>query len=694
MHMRVDSQQKVTAEHLKRSAYLYVRQSTLRQVVENTESTKRQYALRERAIALGWNSESIVVIDSDLGQSGAQAADRQGFQRLAADVSLGRAGVVIGLEVSRLARNSADWHRLLEICALADTLILDEDGIYNPADFNDRLLLGLKGTMSEAELHVIRARLTGGINNKARRGELRKDLPVGFVYNDDGDVEFDPDRQVQETIRLFFDTFQRTGSAYATGRHFYKEKILFPVKVRKGPSRGEIGWEQLTHSRALQILHNPRYAGVYFFGRHKSRKRPGGGRTYKKVPLSDWLAFIPNAHEGYITLEQYEANQQRLKAGAQAYRDRIKTPPREGPALLQGLAICGMCGDRMSIRYHSRNGKLVPDYVCSRRSVQRCQSKLCQKAAGSVIDAYVSELLIETVSPMALKVALSVQGELESRLKEADHIRKQQVERHRYEAELARRRFLRVDPDNRLVAASLESDWNEKLRNLTRSEEEYVKQTAADHKLLSREERQQILALSSNFPKLWRRTDISDRERKRIVRLILEDVTIKRETTAIKLLVRFKGGATKSVSLAPPPTTMELHRTKKEIIDEIDRMLDDHSYIEIADALNKKGHRTGYGRSFTEANVMRLRMIYHLKPRYDRLRAKGYLTSGEIAKMLGTYVAKVHEMRMAGILKSAPAGHGRDVLFLPPDRKIIRFLANVQKKNFGSLPTECLLNYK
>jgi len=692
--MQVDSQQKVTAEHLKRSAYLYIRQSTLRQVLENTESTKRQYALRERAVALGWTSESIVVIDSDLGQSGAQAADREGFQRLAADVSLGRAGVVIGLEVSRLARNSADWHRLLEICALAGTLILDEDGIYDPAHFNDRLLLGLKGTMSEAELHVIRARLTGGIISKARRGELRKDLPVGFVYNDDGNVELDPDQQVQKTIRLFFDTFHQTGSAYAAGRHFYKEKILFPVKVRKGPSRGEIAWEQLTHSRALQILHNPRYAGAYFFGRHKSRKRPGGGRAYTKVPPADWLSFIPNAHEGYITLEQYDANQKRLKESAQTYRDRIKTPPREGPALLQGLAICGMCGDRMSIRYHSRNGKLVPDYVCSRRSVQRCQSKLCQKAAGSVIDAYISQLLIETVSPMALKVALSVQSELESRLKEADHIRKQHVERHRYEAELARRRFLRVDPDNRLVAASLEADWNEKLRNLTSSEQEYEKLSAADHKLLSQEQRQQILALSSDFPKLWRRTDISDRERKRIVRLILEDVTIKREPTEIKLFIRFKGGATKLVSLAPPPTTAELHRTKKDIIDEIDRMLDDHSYVEIAEALNKKGLRTGYGRNFTEDNVMRLRMTYHLKPRYDRLRAKGFLTSGEIAKMLGTYVAKVHELRMAGILKCVPAGHGRDVLFLPPDRKTMRFISNVQKKNFACLPKECLLNYK
>jgi hypothetical protein len=593
-----------------------------------------------------------------------------------------------------LARNSADWHRLLEICALSACLILDEDGLYDPTNFNDRLLLGLKGTMSEAELHLIRARMIGGIINKAKRGELKKDLPVGFVYNADGQVELDPDQQVQHTIRLFFETFKRTGSAYSTGRHFYKQKIAFPCKVRKGPSRGEIVWEQLTQARALQILHNPTYAGAYCFGKNKSRKGASGRRVYSKRPRSEWVAFIPSAHQGYISLEEFEANEQRLKEGAQAYRDRIKCPPREGPALLQGLALCGICGDRMSIHYHSRDGKLIPDYLCSQRSIQRCLSKKCQKVPGSGIDTYISKLLIETVSPMALEIALSVQGELESRLKEADLIRKQNVERCRYEADAAKRRYLCVDPDNRLVAASLEADWNEKLRSFTHSQEEYARQSASDHHLLSQQQREQILALSSDFPKLWQRSDISDRERKRIVRLIIEDVTIKREADAIKLHVRFKGGATKTVSVAPPPTTQELHRTKQEVIDNIDRMLDDHSYVEIADALNKKGLRTGYGREFTESNVMRLRMVYRLKPRYERLRAKGFLTSGEVAKLIGTYIDKVHELRAAGYLQSVPAGHGRDVLFCPPDRTTLKALKAIQSKNFGHIPTECLVNYK
>ncbi len=259
--------QKVTASHLRRDAYLYVRQSTVRQVFENTESTQRQYALRERAVALGWPIERVIVIDSDQGQSGSSSTDREGFQRLVGEVGMGRAGIVLGLEVSRLARNSSDWHRLLEICALTDTLILDEDGIYSPSDFNDRLLLGLKGTMSEAELHVLRARLRGGILNQARRGALRTPLPVGLVYDPTGNVVLDPDSQVQQSIRHLFETFERTGSASATVKHFRKQGLRFPRRPRSGPHKGELLWEALWHCRVLRVLHNPRYAGAFFFGR-------------------------------------------------------------------------------------------------------------------------------------------------------------------------------------------------------------------------------------------------------------------------------------------------------------------------------------------------------------------------------------------------------------------------------------------
>jgi DNA invertase Pin-like site-specific DNA recombinase len=291
---------KVTAAHLRRQAYLYVRQSTLRQVFENQESTKRQYALRERALALGWSPEQIVVIDCDLGHSGASATDRPGFQRLVADVGMGVAGIVLGLEVSRLARSSTDWARLLEICALTDTLLLDEDGTYDPANFNDRLLLGLKGTMSEAELHFLKARMRGGQLNKARRGELKMPLPVGFVYGPDGRVVVDPDQQVREAIATFFATFRRTGSATATVRAFREQGLRLPLRVRRGPHRGELHWVPLVNSRALQILHNPRYAGAFFYGRSSVRKGVDGHLRARKLPREEWIAFFPDSHPGYI----------------------------------------------------------------------------------------------------------------------------------------------------------------------------------------------------------------------------------------------------------------------------------------------------------------------------------------------------------------------------------------------------------
>src|ERR1700731_4778539 len=287
--MNREMHQKVKTTHLKRNAYLYIRQSSLRQVFENSESTKRQYALRQKAVALGWPEDRIIVLDSDLGQSGASAVDREGFQQLVTEVGLGRAGIVMGLEVSRLARNSTDWHRLLEICALTDTLILDEDGIYDPRHFNDRLLLGLKGAMSEAELHVIRARLQGGIWNKARRGELQCPLPVGLVYNSEGRPILDPDKQVQESMRFFFDAFRRTGSACAVVKAFRQKQLLFPRRLKKGPNKGELLWAELIHSRALYILHNPRYAGAFVYGRNRTRARPDGSTTYTKVPRENWI---------------------------------------------------------------------------------------------------------------------------------------------------------------------------------------------------------------------------------------------------------------------------------------------------------------------------------------------------------------------------------------------------------------------
>jgi len=663
--MTQDAHQKVKASHLKRNAYLYVRQSTLRQVLENTESTQRQYALRQHAAALGWPLDRIIVIDTDLGQSGASAADREGFQRLVTEVSLGRAGIVLGLEVSRLARNSMDWHRLLEICALADTLILDEDGVYDPAHFNDRLLLGLKGTMSEAELHVLRARLQGGIRNKAQRGELFVRPPMGYSYTPEGKMVLNPDQQVQQAVRLLFETFRRTGSAMATVKYFAEQGLQFPRHVHTGPNKGDVVWAGLEHSRALRILHNPRYAGAFVYGRTHMRKTLEGAWVIEVVPREEWEVLIRGAHPGYIDWEEYEQNQCRLRDNSQAYgKDRRRSPPREGPALLQGLLLCGRCGKRMTVRYHSRHGQLIPDYVCQREGIEHGEP-ICQHIPGAAIDEAIGNILVEAVTPITLEVALAVQQELQSRLDEADRLRQQQVERARYEAELARRRYLRVDPDNRLVADSLEADWNDKLRLLTEAQQVCEQQRAQDRKILDEEQHAAILSLATHFPQIWRDSATPDRERKRMVRLLLEDVTLIR-AEHLTLHIRFKGGAHRTLQLPLPQRSWEQRQTRSEVVAAIDRLLDDHIYPEIAAILNSEGMQSGEGKSFTARIVAGIQRRFGLKSRYDRLRAAGLLTLEEIAQVLDLSTTRVKIWLRHGLLRGHPYDNSNACLYEHP----------------------------
>lgn len=660
--------QKVTASHLRRYAYLYVRQSTVRQVFENTESTLRQYALRERAVALGWPIERVHVIDSDLGKSGASSADREGFQKLVGEVGMGRAGIVLGLEVSRLARNSTDWHRLLEICALTDTLILDEDGVYNSGDFNDRLLLGLKGTMSDAELHVLHARLRGGILNQARRGALKLPLPVGLVYDPAGNVALDPDGQVQHSIRHLFESFERTGSASATVRHFRTQGLRFPRRPHGGPHKGELLWEPLRHWRVLCVLHNPRYAGAFFFGRSRTRKRPGDSIVVERLPRDEWIALLPSAHPGYISWEQFEANLTRLRDNAQAHgAERRKSPPREGPALLQGLGVCGVCGRRMTVRYHVRSGRQWPEYVCQSHGVETATAK-CQFIPGSGIDKAIGELLVETVTPVTLEVALQVQDELEARAGEADALRRQRVERARYEADLARRRFMEADPGNRLVVDVLEAEWNDKLRALHDAQEEFEHRRAEDYQTLDDERRKQILALATDFPRLWNDPRTPQRERKRMVRLLLEDVTLTKgdEITAG---VRFRGGATRSLTLPLAQPSWQLRQTAPEVVAEIDALLDQHTVGQIVTLLNERGRVSGWAKPFTRRIVQRLRHDYGLKTRYDRLRGAGMLTLSEIGSLLGISTETVKIWQNHGLLHAHTYNDKKECLYEHPGDK-------------------------
>ena len=662
--MTTDQSRKVTASHLKRGAYLYVRQSTIRQVFENSESTRRQYDLRNRAIALGWPSENVIVIDSDLGQSGASAADRAGFQKLVTEVGLGNAGIVLGLEVSRLARNSSDWHRLLEICALSDTLLLDEDGLYSPRDFNDRLLLGLKGTMSEAELHFLRARLRGGIENKARRGELRSLLPVGLAYDNRGKVVLDPDKQIQEALRSFFNVYERTGSAMGIVRYFREAGLLFPSWIRGGAKKGDLVWGPLGHTRALQVLHNPRYAGVFFFGRTHATKKSNGRHFSKPLPQDEWHTLIPDAHPGYISWEQYQRNQKRLSECARwRGSDRMASPPGKGSALLQGIAICGVCGRRMTVRYHNRRGQLDANYVCQRDGIEKSEP-ICQSVQGTGLDQAVGELLVEKIKPHALRMALSVQAELQSRLDETDALRRRQVERVKYEAELARQRFRHVDPRNRLVADSLEAEWNEKLRELRDAEEEYENKRKQDRGMLDDARKADILALAKNFPKVWRNPRTPSQERKRMVRLVLEDVTIIK-ADRITAHVRLRGGTAQTFSLPVPLSAWQERKTDDGVVAEVDRLLDEYTDAEIAAKLSDAGLTSGMNLPFTRTSVARLRRAYGLRSRRHRLRERGMLTQEEMASVLDVHPVTVHVWRRNGLLEGYKSNDKPEYLYDP-----------------------------
>jgi DNA invertase Pin-like site-specific DNA recombinase len=657
---------KVTAGHLARSAYLYVRQSTLRQVLTNTESTARQYALRQRAVALGWPAGQVITIDADQGQSGASAADREGFQRLVAEVGMGRAGIVLGLEVSRLARNNADWHRLLEICALSGTLICDEDGLYDPGEFNDRLLLGLKGTMSEAELHFIRARLRGGQLSKARRGELKMGLPVGLVYDPADKIALDPDVSVREAIAHLFAVFARTGSARAVVAEFNTAGLLFPVRVRKGAHKGELAWMPLRHWRVLRTLHNPRYAGAFVYGQRREARNPATGKkTMVTVPREQWFAFIPDAHPGYLSFDQYEANQAMLLANAQAHgRERDKGPAREGPALLQGLAICANCGRRMSVRYHTRRGIEVPDYQCMRECIDGA-ARRCLLIPGAGVDAAIGQLLLDTLTPLALEVALSVQTELQARAEHAGQLRRHNVERARHRADLARRRYLSVDPGNRLVADSLEADWNEALRAVQNAQDEHDKATAAAASTLTGQHADRIHALASDFPALWCDPATPQRERKRMVRLLIEDVTLAK-TGRIQAHVRFRGGQTTSLTLPIPPKSWQLRQTHPATLATLDRLLDDNTDAGTAAALNATGHRSGEGKPFTGRIVLDLRRAHHMPSHAERLQARGLLDMAEIAKALGVHPTTIKNWHRAGLLVSHQANDKNQRLFEAP----------------------------
>ncbi|HXZ74118.1 MAG TPA: recombinase family protein [Streptosporangiaceae bacterium] len=652
--MSSDDITKVTSSRLRRDACLCIRQSTFYQVINNTESTGRQYDLKHRAVTLGWPEDKIHVIDVDQGHSGASAADRAGFQHLVAEVSLGRAGIVLGLECSRLARDSADWQQLVKICAHTDTLICDEDGLYDPAIFNDRVLLGMKGQMSEFELHFLASRMRGGILAKARRGELTLSLPIGLAYDEHRQAVPDPDAGVRQAVALLFDTFTATRSAFAVVKAFRARQLAFPARHQHGPHRGELFWQPLTHSRVLRTLRNPAYAGAYAYGKASHTTDLNGVPHTTARPAAEWTVLIKDHHPGYITWDTYQANLAVLAANAAARGpDRAAGPPREGTALLQGIAVCGRCGRRMTIRYHARRGTLIPEYMCQNAGIAAAQP-ICQHIPGDGIDAAIAGLILDTLTPAAIEVSLAVADELTAQAEHADHLRQLHVQRAEHAADAARGRYLAVDPANRLVADTLEADWNTALRALADAREDYRKatQTAA---IPDAAQRDKIRALAADLPALWADPATPVRERKRLARLLIKDATLTRSPDAITAAVRFPGGSHHVLRLPAPLNAWQRRKTPDEVTELTARLLDTHTYAQIADHLNAAGHTTGDGHCWDGSRVSKLASSYQLPSHDQRLQDRGLLTLAQIAADLHAHPSSIKRWHRLGLITGEQA---------------------------------------
>jgi len=617
---------KVTAAHLERSAVVYVRQSTIAQVREHTESTARQYALAQEAARLGWSARRISVIDADLGVSGRTASARSGFKELVGRVCVGEVGAILGLEVSRLARSSADLQRLLELCALTDTLIIDSDGIYDLSSFNDRLLLGLKGTMSEAELHLLAGRLQGAKLAAAQRGELRFPLPVGYVYDDDGRTVIDPDEEVRTAVADVFASFEAKGSAYAVVAAFAGRR--FPTRAYGGVWAGDIRWGRLTHGRVLQLLANPSYAGAYVFGRFRSRRAvdPDGTIRIKsaELPREQWQVLIRDHHPAYITWETFLANTKRLTANCTRQGAR---PAREGGALLQGIVFCGGCGRAMSTT--CSGGK--PIYDCNHSRADHVATPQCRSVLAEVVDQVVGKRLIEVLAPQEIALALAAADEVTARKANHNRALELRVERTRYEAARAERAFHHCDPDNRLVACNLERRWEEKLRELADSERELTCQMN-EPALPSRD---QLESLAADFPQLWAAPTTSDKERKRLLRTLIGDVTLISEPHSMQLRIgiRWRSGACEELMARRPYSAPQARRTPQDAVEIAMRLGASRTNEELAAELNRVGLKTGTGKGFSVASIQWMRYAYHI----DRLQllAPGELSVKQVAARLG-----------------------------------------------------------
>jgi DNA invertase Pin-like site-specific DNA recombinase len=614
----LSTDERITTAHRAKLAYVYVRQSSPGQVRHHQESTELQYRLVERAAMFGWPRERVHVIDDDLGKSGTSSRDRYGFQTLIAEVGLGKAGLVMSLDASRLARNNRDWHQLLELCSLFGVLIADGERLYDPAAYHDRLLLGLSGIMSEAELHQIKIRLHQGERQKAARGELRLPLPAGLIHTRDGSVTFNPDEEVQERLRLVFAKFRELRSAKAVMRYLRRGNLLLPVRPLHGPAPHDVVWRPADSARVINILKNPAYAGAYVYGRRRQdplRRQPGSDRIgTAAVAPEDWSICLRDAHPAYLDWDEFMANRRQLADNVGRYDAGRPGAPRKGNALLQGIVSCGRCARRMCLRYSGPHGD-YPVYVCVADSSAEGRPR-CQEVRALAVDAEVERLILTALTPDRIVLAIAALGEIEEETRAMERQWSLKRERARYDVERARRQYDAVEPENRLVARSLERVWEERLRRVDQVEQEYDAWRREQSVSISDNDRAEILALGEELPRLWRAATTRSADRKQIVRLVIKDVALdqKRRRGYVWIKVIWKTGAASEHWLQRCVQGYEQHADQdrlRQCITELNRQQKMDG--EIAAILNKEALRTAHGAPFSGGMVHVLRKRWRIQ---------------------------------------------------------------------------------
>ena len=682
--MRNDS--KIAPSHLNRNAYIYIRQSTEHQVRENIESQQRQYELIDIAKQYNWNQDSIIVIDDDLGRSGSSTTGRTGFAKLVADVALKKAGIIFGLEVSRLARNNKDWYQLLDLCSLTATLIADSDGVYDPSSFNDRLLLGLKGTMSEAELHMLKSRMLQGLYHKAQKGELKFKLPVGYQFDPEDKIIKALDEQVTHIIDLTFKKFFEIGTVNGVLKYLLEENLLFP---RQASFEKRLRWIRPYYKAIRDTLGNPLYTGTYVFGRTKVVKdldEHGNQKSrQKKQAMEDWDVIIHDHHPPYISWDQYLKIQKMIEKNSPPPKSQASQAVREGSALLQGLASCGNCGRTMHVNYHHQRKKAYPYYVCNVAS-RNFGVPYCQSVGGRKIDQAVSDSFLEAVSPASLNIHLQALQKIQQQQDMALEQLQLQLERAEYEASRTFRQFDAVEPENRLVARTLERQWNNSLRHAEELKIRIAKRKNEFKDRLSKIEEQEIYRLAHNIPDIWNAPTTSDRDRKMLLRAAIQEAQLTKQDRDVTVKIRWIGGAVTNKIVHLPKVRSKRH-TSLDLVELVRQLAQKFNDDQIARILIRQGRKTATGLSFSAHKIANLRRNYGI-PRYKKPKgeqSKTY-TAQQAAQILQVSTPTIHNWLNAGFIKGEQMTEGAPWEILLTDDDIERLTA--QDAPEGWLPLQ------